>query len=61
MSNVKKCVFIFLRKIVTDFASRNSRGNLFQEGSAVQQPQTMNGRNFSKEIKSNIQIQNCIY
>ena len=30
-SNVKRCVFSFFRKIVTDFASRISRGNLFHK------------------------------
>ena len=46
-SNVKRSVFNFFRKIVTDFASRISRGNLFHKrGAQVRQPRAMNGRNF---------------
>ena len=30
-SNVKRCVFNYFRKIVTDFASRISKGNLFHK------------------------------
>ena len=34
-SNVIRCVFIFFRKIVTDFSSRISRGNLFHNCGAA--------------------------